>query len=93
MRKTLIAMTAASALALGLSSAAFAGSGNHSHNGNDSHNTAIINSSGLNIGGQNNGSHSVSGVLNTQNVTGNGSEAIYNNASPIIEFGGGGGGG
>ena len=65
MRKTLIAATAASALAfLGLSTAAFAGNGNHSHNGNDSHNTAIINSSGLNIGGQNNGSHSVSGVLN-----------------------------
>ena len=86
MRKTLIAMTAASALALGLSSAAFAGSGNHSHNGNDSHNTAIIGSSLLNVGGQDNGSRSVSGVLNEQNVTGSGSTAIYNNASPIIDF-------
>ena len=57
MRKTLIAMTAASALALGFSSAAFAGNGNgnHSHNGNGSHNTAIIGSSLLNVGGQHNG--------------------------------------
>ena len=35
MRKTLIAVTAASALAfLGFSTTAFAGNGNHSHNGN-----------------------------------------------------------
>jgi hypothetical protein len=86
-RKTLIAATAASALAfLGFSTTAFAGNGNHSHNGNDSHNTAIIGSSLLNIGGQDNGSRSVSGVLNEQNVTGSGSTAIYNNASPIIDF-------
>ena len=93
MRKTLIAMTAVSALALGFSTTAFAGNGNGSHNGNDSHNTAIIGSSLLNVGGQDNGRQSVSGVLNEQNVTGNGSTAIYNNASPIIVFGGGGGGG
>jgi hypothetical protein len=86
-RKTLIAATAASALAfLGFSTTAFAGNGNHSHNGNDSHNTVVVGSSLLNIGGQGNGAHSVSGVLNEQNVTGNGSTAIYNNASPIIDF-------
>jgi hypothetical protein len=104
MRKTLIAMTAASALAL--SSAAFAGNhtgngnggngnGNHSgndvnnHSGNDvnnGHNTAIIGSSLINVGGQLNGAHSVSGVLNDQNMTGNGS--IQNNNAPavIVDF-------
>ena len=94
MRKTLIAMTAASALALGFSSAAFAGNGNgnHSHNdnGNNSHNLSG-GSSLLNIGGQRNGAGSVSGVFNDQNVS-TGGVGIYNNASPVIEFGGGGGG-
>ena len=87
MRKTLIAMTAVSALVLGFSSAAFAAgcgagcfNGNHSHNGNNSHNTAIIGSSLINIGGQNNGAHSVSGVLNEQSLTGNNS--IQNNNAP-----------
>jgi hypothetical protein len=87
MRKTLIAMTAASALALGFSTSAFAAgcgigcfNGNHSHNGNNSHNTAIIGSSLINIGGQNNGAHSVSGVLNEQSLTGNNS--IQNNNAP-----------
>jgi hypothetical protein len=93
-------MTAASALALGFSSAAFAAgcgvgcfNGNHSGNGNNSHNTAILGSSLINVGGQNNGNHSVSGVLNEQNLTGNGS--IQNNNTPavIIDFGVGGGGG
>ena len=96
-------MTAASALALGFSGAAFAagcGSGCFNHNGNHSgndvnngHNVDISRSSLINIGGQNNGSHSVSGVLNDQNNTGNGS--IQNNNAPavIIDFGGGGGGG
>jgi hypothetical protein len=46
----------------------------------------VVGSSLLNIGGQDNGRQSVSGVLNEQNVTGNGSTAIYNNASPIIDF-------
>jgi hypothetical protein len=87
MRKTLIVMTAASALALGFSTSAFAAgcgvgcfNGNHSGNGNNSHNTAIIGSSLINLGGQNNGNHSVSGVLNEQNLTGNGS--IQNNNAP-----------
>jgi hypothetical protein len=93
MKKTLTTMTAASVLVLGFGATAFAGNGNNSHNNNGSHNTAIIGSSLLNIGGQDNGRQSVSGVLNEQNVTGNGSTAIYNNASPIIVFGGGGGGG
>jgi hypothetical protein len=103
MRKTLIAMTAASALASVFGTGAFAGNhtgngnagngngnrsgndvGNHSGNDvNNGHNTAIIGSSLINIGGQNNGSHSVSGVLNDQNLTG----------GSIIDFGGGGGGG
>ena len=86
MKKTLITMTAASALVLGFSATAFAGNGNHSHNDNGSHNSVIIGSSLLNVGGQDNGSHSVSGVLNEQNVTGNGSTAIYNNASPVVSF-------
>jgi len=87
MRKTLIVMTAASALALGFSTSAFAAgcdfgcfNGNHSHNGNNSHNTVIFGSSLINIGGQNNGNHSVSGVLNEQNLTGNNS--IQNNNAP-----------
>jgi hypothetical protein len=65
------------------------GNGNGSHNGNDvgnhsgndvnnGHNTAIIGSSLINIGGQLNGAHSVSGVLNVQNNTGNGSLQINN---------------
>jgi len=40
-----------------------------------------INSSALNVGGQNNGKQSVSGVGNDQNVTGNNSTGIYNNAA------------
>ena len=92
MRKTLIAMTAVSALAL--SSAAFAGNhtgngntgtGNGNHSGNDvnnGHNTAIIGSSLVNIGGQLNGAHSVSGVLNDQNNTGNFS--TQNNNAPAV---------
>ena len=85
MRKTLIAMTAASALALGFSTTAFAGTATTATTATH-HNNAIVGSSLLNIGGQNNGSHSVSGVLNEQNVTGNGGTGIYNNASPIIDF-------
>jgi len=91
MRKTLISMTAVSALVLGFSTSAFAAGCNN--NCFNHHTNVIVGSSLLNIGGQDNGSHSVSGVLNEQNVTGNGSTAIYNNASPIIVFGGGGGGG
>jgi hypothetical protein len=102
MRKTLIAMTAVSALVLGFSCAAFAGNhtgngnggngnGNHSgndvnnHSGNDvnnGHNTAIIGSSLINVGGQLNGAHSVSGVLNDQNNTGNFS--TQNNNAPAV---------
>jgi alkylhydroperoxidase/carboxymuconolactone decarboxylase family protein YurZ len=40
-----------------------------------------VNSSALNVGGQNNGKQSVSGVGNDQNVTGNNSTGIYNNAA------------
>jgi len=100
MRKTLIAMTAVSALAL--SSAAFAGNhtgngntgnGNGNHSGNDvgnhsgnnvnnGHNTAIIGSSLINVGGQLNGAHSVSGVLNDQNDTG--SFNVQNNNAPAV---------
>jgi hypothetical protein len=93
MRKTLIAMAAASALALGYSSAAFAAgcgidcfNGNHSHNGNNSHNTAIIGSSLINVGGQLNGAHSVSGVLNDQNNTGNFSTQNNNAPAVILVF-------
>ena len=89
MRKTIIAMAAASALALGFSTSAFAAgcgigcfNGNHSHNGNNSHNTAIIGSSLINIGGQGNGSRSISGVLNDQNNTGNFS--TQNNNAPAV---------
>jgi hypothetical protein len=92
MRKTLIAMTAASALALGFSGSAFAAgcgidcfnhSGNHSGNDvNNGHNTTIIGSSLINVGGQLNGSHSVSGVLNDQNNTGNFS--TQNNNAPAV---------
>ena len=56
MKKTLITMTAASALVLGFGATAFAGNGNNSHNSNNSHNTANIGSSLLNIGGQGSGS-------------------------------------
>ena len=104
MRKTLIAMTAVSALAL--SSAAFAGNhtgngnpgngnGNHSgndvnnHSGNDvnnGHNTAIIGSSLINIGGQGNGSRSISGVLNDQNNTGNFSTQNNNAPGLVVVF-------
>jgi len=93
MRKTLIAMTAVSALVLGFSSAAFAtgcgagcfnhdNNGNHSNNGNNSHNN--IGSSLINIGGQNNGKQSTSGFFNEQNLNGDGS--IQNNNSPAIVF-------
>ena len=100
MRKTLIAMTAASALALALGTGAFAGTGNGNsgngngnHSGNDvgnhsgnnvnnGHNTAIIGSSLINVGGQLNGKQSVSGVLNDQNLTGNNS--IQNNNAPAV---------
>ena len=88
MRKTLIA---ASALALGFSTSAFA-AGCDSNCFNH-HTNVVVGSSLFNVGGQNNGSHSVSGVLNEQNVTGNGGMGINSNASPIIVFGGGGGGG
>ena len=40
-----------------------------------------VDSSALNVGGQNNGKQSVSGVGNDQNVTGNNSTGIYNNAA------------
>jgi hypothetical protein len=83
-RKTLIAMTAASALVLGFGATAFA-AGCDSNCFNH-HTNVIVGSSLLNIGGQMNGSHSVSGVLNEQNVTGNGAQGIYSNASPIITF-------
>ena len=100
MRKTLIAITAVSALAL--SSAAFAGNhtgngnlgnGNGNHSGNDvgnQHNNNvdvdISRSSVFNIGGQNNGSHSVSGVLNDQNVTGNFSTQNNNAPAVVVVF-------
>ena len=84
MRKTLIAMTAASALVLGFAATAFA-AGCDSNCFNH-HTNVVVNSSLFNIGGQNNGSHSVSGVLNEQNVTGNGGVGINSNASPIITF-------
>jgi hypothetical protein len=83
-RKTLIAMTAASALVLGFGATAFA-AGCDSNCFNH-HTNVIVGSSLLNIGGQNNGSHSVSGVLNEQNVTGNGATGIYSNASALITF-------
>ena len=84
MRKTLIAMTAVSALVLGFSTSAFAAGCNN--NCFNHHTNVIVGSSLLNIGGQDNGAHSVSGVLNEQNVTGNGATGIYSNASPIITF-------
>ena len=84
MRKTLIAMTAVSALALSFSTSAFAAGCNN--NCFNHHTNVVVNSSVFNIGGQNNGSHSVSGVLNEQNVTGNGATGIYSNATPILEF-------
>jgi hypothetical protein len=40
-----------------------------------------VGSSALNVGGQDNGKQSVSGVGNDQNVTGNNSTGIYNNAA------------
>ena len=84
MRKTIIAMTAASALVLGFAATAFAaGCDTNCFN---HHTNVVVNSSLFNIGGQNNGSHSVSGVLNEQNVTGNGATGIYSNATPIITF-------
>jgi len=83
-RKTLIAMTAVSALVLGFSTSAFAAGCNN--NCFNHHTNVIVGSSLLNIGGQDNGAHSVSGVLNEQNVTGNGATGIYSNASPIITF-------
>jgi hypothetical protein len=84
MRKTLIAMTAASALVLGFSTLAFAaGCDTNCFN---HHTNIVVGSSLFNIGGQGNGNHSVSGVLNEQNVTGNGATGIYSNASPIIIF-------
>ena len=90
MRETFIAVTAASALVLGFGASAFAaGCDTNCFN---HHTNVIVGSSLLNIGGQMNGSRSVSGVLNEQNVTGSGSTAIYNNASPIITFTTGGGG-
>ena len=56
---------------------------NHSGNNvNNGHNTAIIGSSLVNIGGQLNGAHSVSGVLNDQNNTGNFS--TQNNNAPAV---------
>jgi len=67
------------------------GNGNHSgndvgnHSGNDvnnGHNTAIIGSSLINVGGQLNGAHSVSGVLNDQNDTG--SFNVQNNNAPAV---------
>jgi hypothetical protein len=83
-RKTLIAMTAASALVFGFGATAFAaGCDTNCFN---HHTNVIVGSSLLNIGGQNNGAHSVSGVLNEQNVTGNFATGIYSNASPIITF-------
>lgn len=90
MRKTLIALTAVSALAFSTSAFAFQGNGGNANgagstaNGNGNH--VNIGSSLLNIGGQNNGGHSVSGVLNEESVTGNGATGIYNNASPVIDF-------
>ena len=84
MRMTLIAMTAASALVLGFSTSAFAaGCDTNCFN---HHTNVVVNSSLFNVGGQNNGSHSVSGVLNEQNVTGSGATGIYSNATPILEF-------
>jgi hypothetical protein len=85
-------MTAASALALGFSTLAFAGNGNgnHSHNFDldisHSFNGNNINSSKFNIGGQNNGSHSVSGVLNDQNQTGNFSTQNNNAPAVVVVF-------
>ena len=40
-----------------------------------------VGSSAINVGGQDNGKQSVSGVGNDQNVTGNNSTGIYNNAA------------
>ena len=82
MRKTLIAITAASALLLGLSASAFAtGCGTNCFNRH-----VNVGSSVFNIGGQENGRQSVSGVLNEESVTGNGATGIYNNASPLLTF-------
>jgi hypothetical protein len=77
-------MTAVSALVLGFSTSAFAAGCNN--NCFNHHTNVVVNSSLLNVGGQNNGSHSVSGVLNEQNVTGNGATGIYSNASALITF-------
>jgi hypothetical protein len=93
MRKTLIAMTAVSALALGFSTAAF-GLGNGGtcttgpcNGGNGNGNLHIGNGNSLlNVGGQENGRQSVSGVLNEESVTGNGATGIYNNAAPLLTF-------
>ena len=80
MRKSLIALTAVSALAF--STSAFAtGCATNCFNRH-----VNIGSSVLNIGGQENGRQSVSGVLNEESVTGNGATGIYNNATPLITF-------
>ena len=85
MRKTLIAMTAASALALGFSTTAFAATATTATTATH-HNTVIVGSSLLNIGGQDNGSHSVSGVLNEQNVTGNGARGSITTPPQLSTF-------
>ena len=61
---TLIAMTAASALVLGFSTSAFAAGCDT--NCLNHHTNVVVNSSLFNVGGQINGSHSVSGVLNSK---------------------------
>lgn len=74
MRKTLIVVASVSS-ALLFGSASYAA---------PHHSTVIINHTTTNID-SGNGKQSVSGLLNEQEVTGNGATALYSNASPIIE--------
>ncbi len=76
MRKTLIVMAAVSA-ALIFTSVSYASPTINSNNHVSVHTTTTNTDS-------RNGRQSVSGLLNEQEVTGNGATGIYNNASPII---------